>query len=63
MEKGVNSGGNVDTYSRYIYIHGTPHEKEIGTPVSHGCIRMKNDEIIDLFQRVEIGTLVIIIDD
>ena len=63
MEKGINSGGNVDTYSRYIYIHGTPHEKEIGTPVSHGCIRMKNDEIIDLFQRIEIGTPVIIIDD
>lgn len=63
VEKGVNSGGSVDTYSRYIYIHGTPHEKEIGTPVSHGCIRMKNDEIIDLFQQVDIGTPVVIIDN
>ena len=62
IEKGINLGGEVDTFSRYIYIHGTPHENQIGTPVSHGCIRMKNDEIINLFQMVDIGTPVVIID-
>ncbi|MEC7832575.1 MAG: L,D-transpeptidase [Pseudomonadota bacterium] len=62
IEKGINSGGNVDTYSRYIYIHGTPHENQIGIPVSHGCIRMKNDEIINLFPMVDLGTPVSIVD-
>lgn len=62
LEKNINLGGNVDTHSRHVYIHGTPHEVDIGTPVSHGCIRMKNDEIINLFQKVDTGTLVIIVD-
>ncbi len=58
MEPGKNQGGNVDTHDRYIYIHGTNEEHQIGTPVSHGCIRMKNADVIDLFDRVEAGTLV-----
>lgn len=45
---------------RYIYIHGTHDEKNIGTPLSHGCIRMRNEDMIDLFDRVIIGESVII---
>ncbi len=58
MEPGKNQGGNVDSHARYIYIHGTNAEHKIGTPVSHGCIRMKNTDVMDLFNRVEAGTLV-----
>jgi len=53
MEPGVNQGGNLDTHQRYIYIHGTTEEDKIGTPASHGCIRMRNDDVIDLFDQVE----------
>jgi lipoprotein-anchoring transpeptidase ErfK/SrfK len=49
---------NANTHDRYVYIHGTNHEDEIGMPASHGCIRMKNADIIELFERVEEGTLV-----
>ena len=56
LEPGKNRGGNVDTKSRYIYIHGSPAEAQLGTPASHGCIRMRSDDVIDLFDRVEIGT-------
>ena len=55
-EPGKNKGGNVDSHSRYIYIHGTPEEGLIGRPASHGCIRMKNADVIELFQRVDSGT-------
>jgi lipoprotein-anchoring transpeptidase ErfK/SrfK len=55
---GLNEGGEVDSYTRYIYIHGTPEEGLIGTPVSNGCIRMKNQDIIELFDLVPEGTLV-----
>lgn len=60
LEEGLNKGGNVDSYNRYIYFHGTNREDLIGKPSSHGCIRMKNSDIIDLYQRVKEGTLVII---
>ena len=60
QEPGLNQGGNVDTYKRYIYIHGTPEEGLIGQPVSHGCIRMKNRDIIQLFELIEPETLVYI---
>lgn len=60
MEPGRNQGGYVDTYQRYIYIHGTNHEDSIGTPSSIGCIRMRNDDVIDLFRQVEIGSEVLI---
>jgi L,D-transpeptidase YbiS len=55
-EKGVNKGGNVDVLKRYIYIHGTPKEHDIGKPVSGGCIRMKNKEVIELFDLVKVNT-------
>ena len=63
MEEGVNKGGNVDTYSRYIYIHGTAHEKLIGKEASHGCIRMRNDDVIELFKKVKKNTHVLILDN
>src|SRR5437868_3910445 len=47
---------NEDTHDRYVYIHGTNHEDEIGTAASHGCVRMKNADVIELFERVEEGT-------
>ena len=56
MEKGINKGGKIDSYERGIWIHGTPAESNIGTPASHGCIRMKNDDIILLYNSIEIGT-------
>jgi len=56
MEKGINKGGEIDSYERGIWIHGTPAESKIGTPASHGCIRMKNDDIILLYNSIEIGT-------
>ena len=58
LESGLNRYGDVDTCWRYIYIHGTPDEDSIGSPVSHGCIRMKNSDILDLFGRVEAGVWV-----
>lgn len=62
MEKGVNKGGNVDSHKRYIYIHGTDEEGRLGTPASHGCIRMSNQSVIDLFEKVPVGTLVNIVE-
>ena len=59
-EPGRNRLGGVDTMRRYIYIHGCPDEVDITTPGSHGCIRMRNDDVIDLFDRVETGTKVLI---
>ncbi|MDA3814148.1 MAG: L,D-transpeptidase [Candidatus Cloacimonetes bacterium] len=56
MEKGINKGGEIDSYERGIWIHGTPAESKIGTPASHGCIRMKNDDIVLLYNSIEIGT-------
>jgi hypothetical protein len=52
LELGVNAGGNVDTYSRYIYVHGTNHEDRLGTPASSGCVQMNNLAIIELFETV-----------
>lgn len=60
MEPGRNQGGYVDTYQRYIYIHGTNHEDKIGVPSSIGCIRMCNEDIVDLFRLVEVGSEVLI---
>ena len=59
-EVGKNRLGNVDTMQRYIYIHGTPDSTELGTIGSHGCIRMRNADIIQLFDQVPIGTPVMI---
>lgn len=60
LEQGRNLGDDVDTYNRYIYIHGTAQEHLLGCAVSKGCIRMRNIDIIELFDLVEIGTKVII---
>src|SRR5213595_395694 len=47
---------NANTHSRYVYIHGTNHEEEIGSPASHGCVRMKNKDVMELFDRIAEGT-------
>ena len=62
-ERGKNRLGNVDTMRRYIYIHGCPDEDEVGIPNSHGCIRMRHADVIELFDRVDVGTPVIISED
>ena len=61
-ESGKNKGGDVDTHARYIYLHGTSEEHHIGTPASHGCVRMRNADIVELFERVDVGTHVNITD-
>ena len=61
-EKGINLGDNIDTYRRFIYIHGTAHEELIGRVASYGCIRMRNKDVIELFGLVEKGTFVYIYD-
>ncbi|MDM8561518.1 L,D-transpeptidase [Candidatus Parabeggiatoa sp. HSG14] len=58
LERGKNSGRGIDSYKRYIYIHGTAEENKIGQPASHGCIRMYNSDVIDLFDRLKEGTRV-----
>lgn len=60
LEKGLNRLGSVDTMQRYIYIHGVPDTLPMGVPLSHGCIRMHNESIIELFESVPVGTTVII---
>ncbi len=59
-EIGLNRLGNVDSMQRYIYIHGTPDSEPMGRPLSHGCIRMRNDDLIELFDLIEPGTEVMI---
>ncbi len=61
-ETGKNQGGNIDSYERYIYIHGSPDEVSMGTPGSRGCVRMRNQDMIELFDLVEIETNVNIIE-
>lgn len=60
IEPGINEGEEISSYHRYIYIHGTPEEGLIGKPASNGCIRMKNQDIVELFNIVPEGTLVMI---
>jgi UDP-N-acetylmuramate--alanine ligase len=60
LEEGINKGPGVDSYERYIYIHGTNREELIGTPLSHGCVCLRNFDIIRLFEIVKEGTLVYI---
>ena len=60
LEEGINKGAGVDSYERYIYIHGTGREELIGTPLSHGCVCLRNHDIIRLFETVKEGTLVYI---
>ncbi|MFW5824704.1 MAG: L,D-transpeptidase family protein, partial [Marinobacter sp.] len=58
LEKGVNRGPGVDTFRRFIYIHGTPDTEPMGEPLSHGCIRMRNEDVIALFDRLAFGVRV-----
>lgn len=59
-EEGFNRGGDVDSWSRYIYIHGAPDDAAMGVPGSHGCIRMRNADVMELFELIEAGTPVTI---
>lgn len=57
-EGGRNRGGEVDTLRRFIYIHGCPDTEPMGVPCSHGCIRMRNGDLLTLFEQVPNGTAV-----
>ena len=57
-EPGRNQGGDVDTLARYIYIHGTSDEHLLGQPASHGCIRMSNYDVMNLFDAIDVGSIV-----
>jgi len=61
LEEGVNRGPGHDSLARYIYIHGTNHEDALGQSVSHGCVRMTNADMIDLFERLTVGDPVVIV--
>ena len=63
LEEGMNAGGNRDSYDRYIYIHGTNHEDRIGTPASSGCVQMTNQDMLEAFDLVPEGTLLLILND
>ena len=58
LQPGYNRLGQVDSMRRYVYIHGCPDEYPMGVPLSHGCIRMRNRDVMELFDRVTTGTLV-----
>ncbi len=60
LELGRNLGGNVDTLSRFIYIHGTPDTTKLGVPGSHGCIRMDNHDVMAFADWIRVGTRVLI---
>lgn len=62
-EPGRNLEGKVDSYDRHIYIHGTPDDVDMNVPGSHGCVRLRNQDIIDLFDQVKEGTPVNITED
>ncbi len=58
MESGKNRGGKKDTLRRFIYIHGCPDSEPMGEPLSHGCIRMRNRDLLNLFERVDSDTII-----
>jgi lipoprotein-anchoring transpeptidase ErfK/SrfK len=60
LEAGVNQGAGIDSFDRYIYIHGTANEPAIGQPWTHGCVGMRNQDVAGLFDEVSEGTLVVI---
>lgn len=62
LEPGVNRGGAVDTYERYVYVHGTNHEDRIGEPLSAGCVLMRNLDIVELYEEVRAGDHVLIVE-
>jgi lipoprotein-anchoring transpeptidase ErfK/SrfK len=62
LEPGRNRGGECDTLRRFIYIHGCPDTAPLGVPLSHGCIRMHNQDLLALFEEVMVGDRVLIAD-
>jgi lipoprotein-anchoring transpeptidase ErfK/SrfK len=60
LEAGVNAGPGVDTFNRYIYIHGTPDTEMMGVPLSHGCIRMRNLDVVAVYAQIPVHALVYI---
>lgn len=62
LEDGVNRGPGCDSLERYIYIHGTNHPEAIGRPDSHGCIRMRDPDLLELFARVREGDPVVVVE-
>lgn len=62
-EVGYNRLGSVDSMRRYIYIHGTPDSEPMGRPLSHGCIRMRNQDVIELFDLISVGVEVLLTAD
>lgn len=62
LEAQFNQGAGCDTHARYIYIHGTPDTEPMGVARSHGCIRMRNADVIELFELVTVDTMVNIVD-
>lgn len=62
LEPGVNRGGDVDTYERYVYLHGTNHQDRIGQPLSSGCVLLRDLDLIELYDEVRTGDLVWIAD-
>lgn len=63
LEPGRNLGGDVDTFRRYIYIHGCPDETPLGNIGSHGCVRMRNADLLNLFSWTRAGERVLIVED
>lgn len=60
LEEGFNRGAGCDTFNRYIYIHGTPETEPMHIPMSHGCIRLHNQDVIELFEQLDQGALIYI---
>ena len=60
LEPGLNQGGDHDTLRRFIYIHGCPDSAPMGQPLSHGCIRMRNRDLLELFEQANAGDRVLI---
>lgn len=58
LERGINRGGDVDTFRRYIYLHGSPDDGVMGVPASHGCIRLRVSDMVTVFDYLGYGSLV-----
>ena len=58
LEQDFNLGTGCDTFNRYIYIHGTPDTEPMGIPISHGCIRMRNTDVMELFELIPVDATV-----
>ncbi|WP_269526519.1 L,D-transpeptidase [Coraliomargarita parva] len=61
LEDGHNAGPECDSYDRYVYMHGTNHENRLGQPFSGGCIELSNRDVIEVFERIQRGDLIFIV--